>query len=124
MDTGELLGNLQRDLEIPGSGVASTAGLPPAPGAATSGDETWHRLRRAIRDLEQGAMLVGELPRHYPMHLNLVMRVIHALLPWYTRPLRQHAEHAVAVAKAMEAILERLEAEARERPVNLARPPQ
>ena len=120
MDTGELLGNLRRDLEIPGPDTVP----PPAHNVAARDGESWHRLRRAIRELEEGAVRVGELPRDYPMHLNLVMRVLHAMLPWYTRPLRQHAEHTVAVVKAMEAILEGLETERSERPPNPALPPQ
>jgi hypothetical protein len=120
MDTGELLGNLRRDLEIPESGAVPLASHNPA----IRDQEVWYRLRRAIRELEEGAGRVGELPRDYPMHLSLVMRAIHALLPWYTRPLRQHAEHTVAVVKAMEAILERLDVERSERPTSPAQPPQ
>jgi hypothetical protein len=105
MDAGEILSEVRGHLGIPDAGSAGGTAARPA----VSGDENWHLLRRAIRDLEQSATRVGELPRGYPMHLNLLMRMIHALLPWYTRPIRQHAEHTVAVAKAMAAILERLE---------------
>lgn len=120
MDTGELLGNLRRDLEIPEPGA-----VPPASHKSVMRDEeAWYRLRRAMRELEEGVARVGELPRDYPMHLNLLMRAIHALLPWYTRPLRQHAEHTVAVAKAIEAILEELEARQSERSTSPAQSPQ
>jgi hypothetical protein len=44
-------------------------------------------LYRLLIDLRHEAELVGKIPAGYPRHVDVVMRVIHALLPWYTRPL-------------------------------------
>ncbi len=105
MEPNELLEQIRHKLHIPRPEDA-TAHAAPSP---RTGGEAWHELRRAIRDLEQSAGQVGTLPKNYPMHLRPVMRVIHALLPWYTRPLRQHAANTVAVARALEAVLETME---------------
>lgn len=105
MEPNELLDEIRHRLRIPRAEDA----MAPAPPASLGSGEAWHALRRAIRDLEESAGQVGVLPANYPMHLSVVMRVIHAMLPWYTRPLQQHAASTVAVARAMEAVLETLE---------------
>lgn len=111
MDSNELLDELKRRLEIPDSHSTEQ------PVAAVSGDTEWYQLRSAIRDLEASAAKVGEVPANYPMHLNLLMRFLHGLLPWYTRPIREHADQTVAVARALEAVLARKQAPAhREEP--------
>lgn len=110
MEPNELLEQIRHQLHIPqaGDAVAPSAQSPRASG------EAWHRLRAAIRELEESAGQVGVLPENYPKHLKPVMRAIHALLPWYTRPLQRHAANTVAVARAMEAALEALETRERE----------
>ncbi len=63
--------------------------------------------------LHQLAEQIGKLPANYPWHINLIMRVISALLPWYTRPLRDFgkscADHAEAVAGSLAAIAHRVD---------------
>lgn len=105
MEPNELLEQIRHKLHIPQPEDADAH----EPGRALAIPEARHELRKAIRDLEQSAAAVGMLPANYPMHLRPVMRVIHALLPWYTRPLQQHAANTVAVARALEAVLESLE---------------
>ena len=112
MEPNELLEQIRHQLHIP---QAEDATAHAAPSPRTS-REAWHDLRKAIRDLEQSAAGVGVLPANYPMHLRPVMRAIHALLPWYTRPLQQHAANTVAVARALEAVLESLESRFTETP--------
>lgn len=106
METNELLPRILDKLHIPrADGSIHTSDSVRAPQGGK-----WRDLRKAIRDLEESASRVGELPTNYPLHLKPVMRVIHALLPWYTRPLRQHAENTVSVAHALRAVLEEIEA--------------
>ena len=112
MEPNELLEQIRHKLHIPQEDDA----MAPSPESPVAKSEAWHGLRKAIRDLEQSASEVGELPANYPMHLNAMMRMLHALLPWYTRPLQQHAAHTVAVARAIEAVLEDMETRAKESP--------
>lgn len=112
MEPNELLEQIRYKLQIPQAGDAMAA----SPKSSVANNEAWHGLRKAIRDLERSAEEVGKLPANYPMHLNAVMRVLHALLPWYTRPMQQHAAHTVAVARAIEAVLEDMETRAQEAP--------
>jgi hypothetical protein len=46
-------------------------------------------LYRLLIDLRHEAELVGKIPVGYPRYVDIVMRVIHALLPWYTRPIER-----------------------------------
>ncbi|MBL8296273.1 MAG: hypothetical protein JNN08_30800 [Bryobacterales bacterium] len=46
-------------------------------------------LYRLLIDLRHEAELVGKIPVGYPRYVDVVMRVIHALLPWYTRPIER-----------------------------------
>jgi hypothetical protein len=110
MEPNELLETIRQQLHLPQEDDAITRSSK----SSVANSEAWHGLRKAIRDLEQSAGKVGELPANYPIHLNPVMRVLHALLPWYTRPMQQHAAHTVAVARAIEAVLEDMETRARE----------
>lgn len=106
MESNELLLQIRDRLRIPREDGTVHE---PVQGIAREG-EAWRALRVAIRELEESAARVGELPENYPMHLRPVMRVIHGLLPWYTRPLRQHAENTAAATRALQAVLEDLEA--------------
>ncbi|MDZ7638213.1 MAG: hypothetical protein U5J83_08190 [Bryobacterales bacterium] len=119
MEANDILEQLRRKLEIPSAEDAGNS----APIHFASG-EAWHKLRKAIRDLEESAAQVGEMPRNYPMHLNLVIRAMHAMMPWYTRPLRHHAEQSVAVARAMEAVLMSIEEQVRKGSGTAADPPR
>lgn len=112
MEPNELLETILQRLHIPQENDVTA----PSSKSAVANSEAWHGLRKAIRDLEQSAGKVGELPANYPIHVTPVMRVLHALLPWYTRPMQQHAAQTVAVARAIEAVLEDMETRAREVP--------
>ena len=47
--------------------------------------------REIVQDLRVQADRIGTIPSSYPWHVDLIMRVISALIPWYTRPLHQFA---------------------------------
>jgi hypothetical protein len=47
-------------------------------------------LNRLVLDLQREAALIGSIPQNYPRHVDLIMRGVSALLPWYTRPLREY----------------------------------
>jgi hypothetical protein len=46
------------------------------------------RLAKLAEALKWEAGQVGTVPQGYPLWVNLVMKTIHRLLPWYTRPLQ------------------------------------
>ncbi len=50
------------------------------------------RLREALQLLKKDAERVGQVPCGYPRHLDLIMKAISALLPWYTRTIAQFAK--------------------------------
>src|SRR5438309_2395631 len=51
-------------------------------------------LRIRNEELRQAAKMVGIPPEGYPLHARIVIRIVSALLSWYTRPLRRWAELA------------------------------
>lgn len=74
----------------------------------------------------QAAEAVGAIPRGYPWHVALVMRAVNAVLPWYTRTVRQAAFRAVETLEmhqtAMESIAGSLD-EIRSFAIQQANPP-
>src|SRR5437879_332944 len=46
------------------------------------------RLAMLTQILRSEANQVGTVPKGYPVFIDFVMRGIHRLLPWYTRPLQ------------------------------------
>jgi len=67
-----------------------------------------HKLHlRALADQ------IGQMPTDYPWHITLIMRAISALLPWYTRPLREFgsgcASYFESVAASLNAIARHVE---------------
>jgi hypothetical protein len=66
----------------------------------------FRRLRVSARTLQEDAARLGTIPEHYPWHVNLVMRLISALLPWYTRSLVQFGQRT---AQTMHITIEVLE---------------
>lgn len=46
-------------------------------------------LYHLLNDLRHESEQVGKIPVGYPRHVDIVMRILHALLPWYTRPLER-----------------------------------
>ena len=71
-------------------------------------------LRRELHELEREAARIGRLPKDYPRHVDLVMRAISAVLPWYTRPIVQFSRRTVVTAETtvrlLEEVLKRQEA--------------
>jgi hypothetical protein len=66
------------------------------------------RCREQAETLQRLAERVGTVPGGYPRHVDWVMRVIAALLPWYTRPLRQFCEEGAEQARRVSEALERM----------------
>lgn len=75
---------LREELGLPPSGFRQTHHS-----AAIKGE--LRHLGQLITELRRRAAVVGQIPRDYPGLVTLVMRTISALLPWYTRPLREFA---------------------------------
>lgn len=71
------------------------------------------RLRILLDELRVCADQIGKIPDNYPRHVHIVMRIISALLPWYTRPLSQFgqkvSETLEAVASSLGQQIERAE---------------
>lgn len=100
----DLLSLAREELSIPSARPGGAEGQSASATGAPATQE-WRQLYRALNELEAGALDVGEIPRGYPLHVDWIMRLFHALLPWYTRPLRKHAEHTVAVCRSMREVL-------------------
>jgi hypothetical protein len=78
-----------------------------------------------VKEMEANAARVGLIPAKYPLHVTLIIKIIHALLPWYARTIRafcltatavarQQADALCAVVQQQEQILRRLQAIERE----------
>jgi hypothetical protein len=100
MNADEILGRIRQTLDLPGSRqvVGGAADMEKAPARPACVAEL-ARLAASVDLLRRETQNVGCVPQGYPGPLNLVMRTIHRLLPWYTRPIRAHAECSVAVAE-------------------------
>ena len=66
------------------------------------------RLRFLVRELEQGASRIGRMPAGYPRHVTLIMRLISAALPWYTRPLVELGQKSSQTLREVSQVLEEL----------------
>ena len=90
-----------------------------------------------VRELRRRANRVGLVPEGYPLLLDIIMKTIHRLLPWYTRSIQAHAQQAAdsaetmllclhAIAQSQERIAERLDRLEREtrRTAKAGSPPQ
>ena len=104
MTSEDLLSLTRKELAIP-VGQPTTASTQPASASDMPVTQEWRQLYRALNELEAGAQAVGKIPQGYPRHVDWVMRILHALLPWYTRPLQKHAEHTVAVCRSVREVL-------------------
>ncbi len=69
--------------------------------AAINLEERVSELSRMVERLEAEAGRVGVVPQGYPWILDLIMRLIHALLPWYTRPIREFSLQSAAVLREL-----------------------
>lgn len=110
-DVFELEQNLLRHLGVQFQGLARLE--PPVPaGANCELLQLTSKLRESCAELCRITASVGSIPVGYPWHLNLIMRAISALLPWYTRPIRESvaktAECMVLMAEVLTTIAERL----------------
>ncbi|MGI8990455.1 MAG: hypothetical protein ACR2I2_12870 [Bryobacteraceae bacterium] len=90
----------------------------PEPPQLKSAD--WSTLAQLVADIHREADLIGAVPEKYPRHVELVIRFVHALLPWYTRPLRAFGgdcasafdellKHVAGIARNQNKILARLD---------------
>ena len=77
-------------------------------------------VREALRALRQDAERVGQIPLNYPRHVDMVMKTISALLPWYTRSLSQFASRTT---ETLRIVIDALEDIAREQEKLGARSP-
>ncbi len=59
------------------------------------------RLAKLAEALKWEANQVGTIPRGYPFWVTLVMKAIHRLLPWYTRPLQNFSRVCANQAEEM-----------------------
>lgn len=109
MQTQSGLSSTAADIEVH---LRRALGLPPiAPfeggsaSVARSKAFTTHpdfdRLRQALVELRHRTAAVGSLPQGYPRYVDIVIRGISALLPWYTRTIRHQAESAEHVSFAL-----------------------
>ena len=64
-------------------------------------------LRRELFELRTEASHIGSIPRSYPAHVVLVMKIISAILPWYTRPLVHFAQRAARTAELTAQLVEK-----------------
>ena len=102
MEADELIRQLKNELAIPDVSEPSDST------AAFRDSADWRELERCVRELRSAADAVGVKPVGYPLPVDLTMRIVGALLPWYTRPLRAQAESCVALAAAVETVLGRM----------------
>src|SRR5580765_6126944 len=62
-------------------------------------------LNLLVIELQREAISIGSIPPNYPLHVDLIMRAVSVLLPWYTRPLREHCQKTSrAIASLVEVI--------------------
>ena len=61
------------------------------------------RARLLLAEVRRLAGQIGRIPENYPLHVVFVIRVISALLPWYTRPLTQFGQK---VTESLDAIVD------------------
>jgi hypothetical protein len=101
MTERELEGVLRSSLAMP---AEDTDNLSAATDAAELAPAV---LRRRIAELRSMAECVGAMPVGYPFHARIIIRIISALLPWYTRSLR---EFDVAVVDTIRLLADRVDA--------------
>ncbi len=85
MNSAEIITAIRLYLGQPVIGADSYS---PAPLADCYARVDLTRLAMLTRSLKWEASQVGTIPQGYPAGVNLVMKVIHRLLPWYTRPIQ------------------------------------
>lgn len=113
-DAYELEQRLYRYLAIPAPGRTSAGPLASCDVARRSlQDGRADQLRGVIGQLERSARAIGGIPTGYPRHIALIMRLISAVLPWYTRSLVEFGQNttqaAAAISKVLEEVIRRQE---------------
>lgn len=107
-DGGPSQGSIKREC----SGIADRAALReearPSQGSVRQEFGGIERLRQAVWELRQDAAKIGKIPSGYPWHIDLVMRLISALLPWYTRNLVQFGQRTTHTVQALAEAVEEL----------------
>ena len=102
----ELEARLYGYMRIPIAGLRLGDGAPKqSRGGLGCGIE---RLRQAVWELGRDAAKIGKIPSGYPRHIDLVMRVISVLLPWYTRNLVQFGRQTTHTVQALAEAVEEL----------------
>jgi len=86
VEAGELEAGLYRQLGVPPE-FLNKVNLASAEATPDSIASAIRDLKREIFELHREASRIGMVPAHYPRHVEIVMKTISALLPWYTRPL-------------------------------------
>ena len=59
------------------------------------------RLSMLTEALSWEARQVGVIPQGYPLRVDFVMKVIHRLLPWYTRPLQNFSRRSAELGEEL-----------------------
>jgi hypothetical protein len=101
----ELENRLLCALGMPGS-TAWGRGAPSA--AANLKGVDLRKLNKLILELQRDATLIGTIPQNYPRHIDLMMKGVSALLPWYTRPLREHGKKTSRAIAALAEVVNQL----------------
>ena len=101
MDISQLEQNLQAHLGLPSQRGAVVV-------RAKVNRQPLLRVKRHLRTLRENAEQLGQLPAGYPLHVRVVMKTVAALLPWYTRSLRQFGQQTTQTIEEIAGSLEEL----------------
>ena len=63
-------------------------------------------VKSELAALRRESDRIGKIPENYPRHITWLMRLISALLPWYTRPLVNFSRRTSATAELMSDLLD------------------
>lgn len=101
VDIAQLEQNLQAHLGLPRPGGAAAVRVKVS-------RQPLLRVKRQIRTLRENAEQLGQLPVGYPFHVHAIMKIVSALLPWYTRSIRQFGMQTTQTIEEIAASLEEL----------------
>jgi hypothetical protein len=96
---GEIEARLYEYLRIPSP--RPHLGGEPRPPLCGESNLDLERLRVAVSELERSVASIGEIPKGYPKHIDLVMRIISALIPWYTRNLTRFGQQTAQTVRVI-----------------------
>lgn len=89
--------------------VKTASGASPASDSMRRLEDLGNQYRRQLESVRQSVNQVGVPPPGYPWHIRAVMNGISALLPWYTRPIRQFCENATATLECTKDFMNEVE---------------